>query len=32
MPSMYGEWKFILPHNWVLQAKKLIKDIDTAQR
>lgn len=32
MPSMYGEWKFILPYHWVQQAKKLVKDAENAQR
>lgn len=32
MPSMYGEWKFILPYNWVQQAKKLVKNVENAQR
>jgi hypothetical protein len=31
-PTVYGEWKFIIPHNWLLHLKKLIKDVDSGVR
>ncbi|KAG2233461.1 hypothetical protein INT48_003167 [Thamnidium elegans] len=32
IPTVYGEWKFILPHNWLQLLKNTIKDQASGQR
>jgi hypothetical protein len=31
-PSVFGQWTFILPHNWIYNLRKCIVDVASAQR